>query len=285
MPRSGKAAFVRRLLPPLLVMALSASGQAWAQQVCPDAPPDDTVTRRSLAREWFAKAESSEANGDRESAVRQYACSLRLVPHPATAYNLGTAAERSGDLSMASDAFRAYLKLLPDAPDRSHIEARIARLDADVADLRRQIYLDKSPPGTTYAKPPTAEASATKKPPAPEPTPLEAPRSDGYRTAAWIVLGGGGAALVTGVAFNLVSRDKMNTCRDPVLRMNSAAAANDACDLARPFAYGSYALFGLAAALSATGIGILVWGGGSGDVALAPAPTPGGGALLVSGRF
>jgi hypothetical protein len=269
-------------------VVMTSAAQAWAQ-ACPETPPDDPVVRRSLAKEWFAKAESAEASGDRESAVRQYACSLRLVPHPATAYNLGTAAERSGDLSLASDAFRAYLKLLPDAPDRGHIEARIARLDADVADLRRQIYLEKSGPNAAQAKAPAAaDANLTTGKPRDAPAP-ESARSDGHRTAGWLVIGGSGVALATGVIFNVVSREKMKTCRDSDLRGSSsagAATANDACDIARPFAYASYALFGLAAALGATGVGILVWGGGSGgDMTVSPAPLPGGSALVFSGHF
>ena len=266
-------------------VVMMSSAQAWAAaESCPESPPDDPIMRRSLAKEWFAKAESSEASGDRESAVRQYACSLRLVPHPATAYNLGTAAERSGDLSLASDAFKAYLKLLPDAPDRAHIEARIARLDSDVADLRRQIYLEKSPPG----KSPAGATDLTAKPPRSDVPAPENGRSGGHRTAGWLVIGGGATALVVGGVFNFVSREKMKTCRDPALRMSTMpdlATANDACDIAKPFAYGSYALFGLAAALTATGIGILVWGGSGGDVTVAPAPLPSGSALVFSGHF
>jgi tetratricopeptide (TPR) repeat protein len=259
--------------------------QAWAE-ACPESPPEDAIARRSLAKEWFTKAESSEASGDREAAVRQYSCSLRLVPHPATAYNLGTAAERSGDLSLASDAFRAYLKLLPDAPDRTHIEARIARLDADVADLRRQIYLEKSQANAPPAKSPaTAEADVIGKPSGTDSPPQEPARSDGHRTAGWIMVGGGVAALATGVVFNVVARNKMKTCRDVELRAKSLAVANDACDIARPFAYGSYALFGLAAALTATGVGMLVWSGSGADVTVSPAPVGGVSALVLSGRF
>lgn len=282
---------MRALVVAAVVMMSSA--QAWAAaEPCPESPPDDPIMRRSLAKEWFAKAESSEASADRESAVRQYACSLRLVPHPATAYNLGTAAERSGDLSLASDAFRAYLKLLPDAPDRAHIEARIARLDSDVAELRRQIYLEKSGPGKSQTKSPAGAPDLAAKPPRSD-VPLPEPgRSGGHRTAGWLVIGGGATALVVGGVFNFVSREKMKTCRDPALRMSTSpsaqtdlATANDACDIARPFAYGSYGLFGLAAALTATGVGILVWGGNSGDVTVAPAPLPSGSALVFSGHF
>src|SRR6266851_4596252 len=103
-----------------------ASGPLVARaETCPDVPDDEVALRRSMAKEWFAKAEEAEAGGDRQGAIRRYACSLNLAPHPSTAYNLGTVAEKSGDLSMAVDGFRTYLKLAPEATDRPAIEARI----------------------------------------------------------------------------------------------------------------------------------------------------------------
>src|SRR4051812_32411827 len=102
---------------------------------CPEVPDSEVAMRRSLAKEWFAKAEEAEAAGDKQSAVRRYACSLNLAPHPSTAYNLGTVAEKSGDLSMAVDGFRTYLKLSPEATDRPAIEARIATLEGKIAEL------------------------------------------------------------------------------------------------------------------------------------------------------
>src|SRR5258708_1845145 len=126
---------------PILVSLLS--GDAGAQS-CPNPPADESLARRTLAKEWFARAEDSEAAGNRDAAVKQYACSLRLVPHPSTAFNLAVAAERSGDPSMAADGFRAYLRLMPDAPDRAAIEARIGRLEKQMLELRQQF--DEPPP-------------------------------------------------------------------------------------------------------------------------------------------
>src|SRR5262245_2307624 len=123
----------------LVLCLLSPAGRALAAETCPDVPEEDTTARRAMAKDWFAKAEEAESAGDRQLAARRYACSLKLVPHPSTAYNLGTAAEKSGDLSMAVDAFKMYLNLAPDAADRALVQARIARLEAKLAELRQQL--------------------------------------------------------------------------------------------------------------------------------------------------
>jgi predicted TPR repeat methyltransferase len=146
--------------------------------------------RRSIAKEWFAKAEESEASGDRQAAIRRYACSLSLAPHPSTAYNLGTVAEKSGDLSAALDGFRTYLKLAPEATDRPAIEARIAALDARVAELRKEIAPKAAPAALPAApQPPAAVAPGAAPPPLPGPSPSAAHRK---RTAGLIT--GAGAA-------------------------------------------------------------------------------------------
>src|SRR5262252_11168704 len=88
-----------------LLLTLFPLRGAGAAETCPDVPDSDAGARRAHAKEQFAKAEEAEAAGDRQTAVKRYACSLKLVPHPSTAYNLGTAAEKSGDVSMAIDAF------------------------------------------------------------------------------------------------------------------------------------------------------------------------------------
>ncbi|HVU49935.1 MAG TPA: hypothetical protein VHL80_04570, partial [Polyangia bacterium] len=139
---------------------------ARAAETCPDVPDEEVALRRSLAKEWFAKAEEAEASGDKQGAIRRYACSLSLAPHPSTAYNLGTVAEKSGDLSMALDGFRTYLKLAPEATDRPVIEARIAAIEARTAELRKDIA-SKAAPNAPAAAAPAALAP----PPAPLATP------------------------------------------------------------------------------------------------------------------
>src|SRR5882724_2269753 len=125
----------------VFVLVSTASGFALPAraETCPEIPETEAGMRRSMAKEWFAKAEEAETSGDKAAAVRRYSCSLNLTPHPSTAYNLGTVAEKSGDWSMAIEGFRAYLKLAPEAADRPTIEARVAVLEGKLAELRKDL--------------------------------------------------------------------------------------------------------------------------------------------------
>jgi hypothetical protein len=283
-PRSVRPSAVRAAVALALVLAL-AGRAAIAADACPDVPDDETGGRRAAAKEQFAKAEEAEAAGDRQGAVRRYACSLKLVPHPSTAYNLGTTAEKTGDLSMAVDAFKMYLSLAPDADDRAAIEARVARLEAKLAELRHDFPLEPAAPPAPApvpsAAPPTASGRASAAPVAV--VPAAPPESvHPHRTAGLVTLAGGAVALGTGVAFNLIARSKMSDCYREFAAGQSGAL--DQCDAARPFAYGSYGLFALSGALGVASLTLLLWNGET-DTTLAFAPTPSGGTLLATGRF
>jgi tetratricopeptide (TPR) repeat protein len=264
-------------------------------ETCPEVPDDEVALRRSMAKEWFAKAEEAEASGDRQGAIRRYACSLNLAPHPSTAYNLGTVAEKSGDLAMALDGFRSYLKLAPEATDRPAIEARIAALEAKISDLRKEIAPAAAGAAPSAGPAPSGGAAAVPAAPPPGLAPLNrGPAVDGggraRRLAAWITGAGAVAALGTGVAFNLVARSKMTTC-DSKWAATQDTSALAYCDEAKPFAYWSYALFGVAGAAAAASALIFFspTDPGAPVETAAPevglVPTTGGLAFVATGRF
>jgi hypothetical protein len=261
-------------------------------ETCPDVPDEEVALRRSMAKEWFAKAEEAEAGGDRQSAIRRYACSLALAPHPSTAYNLGTVAEKSGDLSAALDGFRTYLKLAPEATDRPAIEARIAALEARMAELRKDMGPKAAPPAPPPATPPAVAPAPPSPPPLPPGAPTD-PASGAHarRTAAFITGGGAVLALGVGVVLNVMARSKMSDCYAQ-WKASMTSSALDRCDDAKPLAYSSYALFGLGgAAAVVSGALFLSMPETSAapdeapEVALGPALLPGGAALVASGRF
>jgi hypothetical protein len=280
---------MRRVLVLLAFVLATGPLVARAAETCPDVPDDEVALRRSMAKEWFAKAEEAEAAGDKQGAIRRYACSLNLAPHPSTAYNLGTVAEKSGDLSMAVDGFRTYLKLAPEATDRPAIEARIVALEARIAELRKDIA-PKTPaplPPPAPAVPPPATAPAAAAPP-PAVDPAAASRT--RRTAALITGGGGLLALGAGITLNVMARSRMSACYSE-WKNTMTAGALDKCDAAKPLAYGSYVLFGAAGAAAVASGVLLLWtpeaapAEEGSDVALAPALLPGGAALVATGRF
>jgi hypothetical protein len=267
----------------LIALVLASGPIAARAEMCPEVPDDEVALRRSMAKEWFAKAEESEAGGDSQAAIRRYACSLSLAPHPSTAYNLGAVAEKAGDLSAAVDGFRTYLKLSPEASDRPAIEARIATIEAKIAELRRAMGPKTTPevPVAAPAPPPPAPVIAAPAPPPP-------PR--GKRTAGLIVGAGGVTALGTAVVLNVMARSRMNTCYSQ-WSAHMSSGALDNCDAAKPLAYTSYALFGVAGAAGIASAALLLWipepsaASDKPALALAPALVPGGAGLLASGRF
>lgn len=271
----------RQLVRLALGLAIfAAAPAARADTRCPDAAPEDPGERRQLAKEWFSKAEVAEGVGDDLAAVRAYGCSMKMVPHAFTAYNLGRIAERAGDLELALGSFKSYLTLKPDAADQKEVEARIAKLEERIAAVRQQ----------------TTEETPAPEPPVPAPIPRVEQRAvaregadedSRFRmgVAEWVVAGAGTAALVAGVVFNVAARRSMSDCRD--LAGSNLRAAKDACDTARPFAYTSYILLGAAAAAAVTEVVLIVTRSSpdDDDSRVGIMPLPGGMGLAFSRKY
>jgi hypothetical protein len=275
----------------LVVSTLAAGWAATAQAAdCPATPPASMKERRTLAKEWFSRAETEELGGNDQAAVRAYSCSFAMLPHPSTAYNLARAAERSGDLTTALTAHHDYLTLKPGAADRAEVEERIKVLEAKLSNA--------APPTPAPAPPPPV---ATPEPtPAPEPAPTPAPAPPVVRrqarppveerpsesrmgTTEWVIAGLGAAALVAGVVFNVGARSAMNDCRE-LAKGNNISGARDACNRAKPFAYLSYGLFvgaGAAAIVDLT----FILGKQTSVEHVGLVLQPGGASLSAVGRF
>jgi hypothetical protein len=268
---------------------------------CPDESPEDAQERRSLAKEWFSAAETAENAGDDVEATRAYACSYKMVPHPYTAFNLARVTERAGDIELSLKMYKAYLALKPDARDKEEVTVRIKALEDKLAAKQTE---ETTPPIATIEEPPAPEpipeppkdvltpppvpkpADVVTKPAAPEPEPE--PRS---YLVEWIVGGTAAAALVGAIATNFVARAKMDTCRTDA-NNEKYETANDECNAARPMAYTSYALFGVAAAGIATDAVLLILRkvGSPSNFEMEDSPyslmvLPGGAGLSARGRF
>jgi hypothetical protein len=285
---------IRRFFPAALVLVLGMATVSLPARAddCPDNVPAASRERRALAKDWFSRAESADAANDPIGAVKAYQCSLKMVPHAFTAFNLGRLAERTGDLELAVDAFSTYVKLAPESPDRPQIEAKIAALGERIHALRAE-QTPANPAVVTPAVPakPTSEPPLDLKPAPPaeatpaekEPVASESPSSFSLAKAApWIIGGAGVLALGAGVALNLSARGKMSDCRQLADQgQNDAALA--ACDAAPARAYASYALFGVAAAAAIADGVLLYLTKEHSERTIAASPLPGG--ALLSGRF
>jgi len=290
----------RRLAAACFAILLFGPGAARAAE-CPATSPEDPQERRKLAKEWFATAEAAENSGNDAEATRAYACSYKMVAHPFTAYNLGRVCERSGENEMAMKMFKAYLTLKPDAQDKEAVKAKIKVLEEKLAAPANEG--ESTEPAATAgteegtekpAEPAPAQEELTP-PPQPKPAPVVSRPAEPEAEAPshlveWIVGGASVAVLITGVALNVAARSKMSACNTDASKRNYLTA-NSECDSARPLAYTSYAMFGLAAAGAAVdALLIILHNTGSSSSSRDDSPVgllmlTNGGGLAARGRF
>jgi hypothetical protein len=316
-PRRLRARLSRSLTAALFGLLLLGPSAVRAAE-CPASSPEDPQERRRLAKEWFAAAEQAESAGNDVEATRAYACYYKMVAHPFTAFNLGRVAERSGENDLALKMFKAYVTLKPDASDKDDVQARIKALEDKIAAASEEPSTTEAPTeGTTEAtteQPIEAPVDSVTPPPETPPPPPEItrrpepepePEGPPSRVLEWTIGGVAGVALLTGIVLNLAARGKMSNCendatvRDADGNLIRLGTANEECNAARPLAYTSYAMFGVAAAAAVTDALVLIlrnsgsssssYGDEASDYSDEPSfgfvVLPGGGGLTARGRF
>lgn len=96
----------------------------------PPAPPSAEDDQR--ARELFVQGRDAYDDGDYRGAWDYFHQAYVLSRRPQLLYNVGQAADRLRLDKEALEAFRLYLKKLPDADNRREVENRIAALEQRV---------------------------------------------------------------------------------------------------------------------------------------------------------
>lgn len=197
-PRHGLALAVLLALLPAPRPAAAAPAET----------PDDA--RKQAARKAVDAATAAFTAGDFTRALARFEEAMALRPNPKLHYNLGVchqrltrAAQDRGDADAearhagaAIDAFNAYLRENPDAPDRAAVETLVRDLGGTPAtqpQLRDPLaplprVPDDPPPATA---PPVAPTITP--PPAPSPTPSPAPSPTPPLPRGW--LGAAGALI------------------------------------------------------------------------------------------
>ncbi|HET6335118.1 MAG TPA: hypothetical protein VFG30_17965 [Polyangiales bacterium] len=180
--------YMRFVLGMALVAFLSSGANVHAQAVqsAPNAqlqtslgPPDES------ARPMFEMGRRAYEDGRYSEALDAFQRVFVLTGHPAMLINIANSHVRLGEEKRAAASLEQYLALVPDAPDRLLIEARISALYEQTDTLP----LVEAPPAPT--PPPAAE-------PPPPPTAgfptytSSTPQSRGLllgRTYTWLALG------------------------------------------------------------------------------------------------
>ncbi len=143
------------------------------------AQADDTDDR---ARKLYLEGEDAYAAGRYKSASKKFEEAFKLSKRPALLFNLGNTYERMGDYEKAAQALQRYLDLPnPQRVEETEQRIRGLRKKAD-AERRRQEELRK------------LRARERKG---------EKGKSGPSRMPSYLLIGGGGAAIVAGVLFGL----------------------------------------------------------------------------------
>jgi tetratricopeptide (TPR) repeat protein len=200
------------------------------------------------ARELYEQGAQAYRESRHDEAAVLFRRAFELEPHAELAYNLGRALEAAGHLRSAIQSFRDYLRLLPEAKDRTIVERRIWNLE------RRIEASQPATPSQDLARP--APATATPVAPiAPRPSAAAGPdETRAVRLPTWIALGVSAGALGTAFGFELARRssvDDVESAGTQLEHQDRYAAAERNRDLARVFA-------GVGAAAALTG-GVLLY--------------------------
>jgi tetratricopeptide (TPR) repeat protein len=184
---------IRRLVATGLLLGVSVSVPAFAQSTAQPYPACTKVVSTSeseLAHQKYiaGKQDYDEANYD--TAIRRFrdAYTLDCQKHELLVI-ISAAYERRGDRKEAITALETYIQRVPNAPDLVTYQRKIENLRSQIA-----------------AQPPPSSSTA------PAPTAAPAADSGGHTALPWVVVGLGGAAVVTGVILLVAAPERPDNC-------------------------------------------------------------------------
>jgi hypothetical protein len=218
-------------------------------------------------------------------------CSVHaILPIIATAY------ERKGDKPEAVRALDEYLRRVPNAPDREHVERRIKNLNDQIAreapppSATASASASAAPPVASAAPEPSATASSVV---VPQPPPAQTTGSGKSSVGPIVLTSVGGAAVVTGVILLAVGAGKVSDASKQCASGHTLCATQSAVDSGnsgRTLEGVGFVAGGVGIAAAAAGVIWLVVGSsGSGSSAakldgpiLSPVVAPGYAGLALS---
>jgi tetratricopeptide (TPR) repeat protein len=155
------------------------------------------------------------ALGNYRQAIELFSAADKQLPNAAYSFNIARAYEALGDASHALGFYRDYLRRAGSPPDTTQVNQRIQALSARLADQSVQRDKLAGPPTRAPASRARVPAGLSPAAPAVPPTALSAPRSNAtptpepapgadLRTAGFVTLGAGAAALGVGMIFEIM---------------------------------------------------------------------------------
>lgn len=171
--------------------ALAQGGDAAPTEGMSDSLASEDEMTDARARARFRVGRELYATGQFAAAAVEFEAAYGLSGRPELLYNIYLAHRDAQNEEAALDALRNYLALVPGAPDREHLTARLAALEAEVQRMREDAAAADAERAAAEAELEAARRAAE-----------EAGRPQ-YRhyageTWTWAILGVGGAAVIAG---------------------------------------------------------------------------------------
>ncbi len=173
----------------LMLLSLSAHAA--------DAPIDN---QQKEARQHYERGMTHYQLGEFNKAVEEFKQAYALQPAPGLLFNLAQASRLGKQYERAIYFYRTYLRVNPDAPNRTDVEARIAELEPlAAADEKRKLAADDERSRAPAPGPATVTGSAV--------APAPARDGRGLKVGGFVVGALGLAALGAGIGLSV---DMMN---------------------------------------------------------------------------
>lgn len=135
----------------LVLLGLAVTGPAHAQSASPE----------ELAKRHHERGTMYYNLGQFEEAIAEYRKGYEQKAHPVFLFNIAQAYRQLGVHDRALFFYRRYLSTYPEAPDRQHVEERIAALEEVLAAHNRAKTAE---PAAPIAGPPLATQPTTAAP-------------------------------------------------------------------------------------------------------------------------
>jgi tetratricopeptide (TPR) repeat protein len=279
-----RAVIVRWLAVTFVVTSLSVGFSAHAQT------EDETIAR---AKEHYINGKEHYAAKRYQEALDAFKESYNLSGEPNLLFNLGLCSEKVGDSERAIAYYEVYLEELPDSPDTELVRKRMENI------------INPPPPVETETEAEESVADSAQKEPEPKKTEVVQPPKTSEELAQYyniddenrkvflpgVFLGIGGLVLAGGaITGGLAYKDY-----DSMKNSCSPNCSDDDVDGAKNQAIVADVLFGVGAVTVAIGVVLWIVKGvteekeetqpDSVELKAGMSPLPGGGGLMIEGRF
>src|SRR5262245_13292871 len=180
----------------VLLLASSALAQ-------PTPPAGETAgeDKKAEAKRLYEEGLKHYNLGEYDSAIAKFKSAYAISSAVGLLFNIAQSYRLKKDWEQASTFYLTYLRLKPDAPNRSDVEQRIAEMQKMIEEAKA---MEKKPPAGTV--PPDGGAGQPAKV-----TVVTVPRDEGVAsgsliTAGYATAGAGAALVITGVVFGQMAK-------------------------------------------------------------------------------